>query len=685
MKQLTVKLGTDQIERFSKATAVQAIEELVWNGYDADAMSIAITVEMDPAGLGVAGLRVLDDGHGIPFDRLDKAFETIGDSVKLAMRKTPGGRMPRGRHGRGRFKAFALANTVQWISRYADGGGVAQFTIHGDKLRPQPFKADEPRPVEGGRSGVEVVIGPIDRPFADLLDSQRVVNELSKRLALGLVQHPIDIRYDGHKVNPLELIAHRAELTFSTDDSDGRTHEVSLTVIEWSGLAARSVYLCDADAVAQHEWDKFEVPAGRTFSFTAYAQALLVQKLVSSGAIDLGDLSPEAKALKAGVRKALDNHFRTRRAAQAGSLVEAWRGEEIYPYPDAEPNPVEKISREVFDACAQTVHDVLPGFVQGTKANRKMLFRLLKQAVETDSGSLCDILDQVLNLSKEQQGDLAAILKTTRLGAVIQAAKTVLDRLKFLEATEHLFYGPQAGDINEPHQLQQILLQELWLFGDDFAFGRQEARLKAALEQHAAHTGRAFDPETGAIKNILDGKASRLDILLNSTYLRTPPYDYEHLVVELKRSSVKLGSKELNQVESYALTVGNDDRFDKQRTKWTWYLIGVECDEFVEEKRMSQDRPAGLVVNRPGVQVRVKTWAEVVSAAKRSYEFFLKALETELTGDDGLADLKERHLLHLPPMMSSAERDGTGPRHALKRHLTPGVGVTNTTGLRRRQ
>ena len=82
--------------------------------------------------------------------------------------------------------------------------------------------------------------------------------------------------------------------------------------------------------------------------------------------------------------------------------------------------------------------------------------RLLKQAVETDSGSLCDILDQVLNLSKVQQGDLAAILKTTRLGAVIQAAKAVLDRLKFLEATEHLFYGPHAGEINEPHQLQQI-------------------------------------------------------------------------------------------------------------------------------------------------------------------------------------------------------------------------------------
>src|SRR5204862_2917886 len=132
--------------------------------------------------------------------------------------------------------------------------------------------------------------------------------------------------------------------------------------------------------------------------------------------------------------------------------------------PEADPNPVEKVSREVFDVCAQTVHELLPSFQHGSKTNRKLLFRLLKQAVETDSGSLCDILEQVLRLTENQQADLAGILKTTRLGAVISAAKTVLDRLKFLESTQHLFFGPHADDVNEPHQLQQILLQELWLF-----------------------------------------------------------------------------------------------------------------------------------------------------------------------------------------------------------------------------
>jgi hypothetical protein len=240
MKQLAVRLGVDQIDKFSKASAIQAIEELVWNGYDADAKSIAVTVEFDPAGLGVSVLRVRDDGTGIPFGQLDKTFEMIGDSVKRSMRKTPGGRIPRGRLGRGRFKAFSLARSVAWVSRYSDSSGVYEFTIHGDKATPQPFRTTDPAPAKpGARPGVEVVIGPIDRPLTELLDTPRVVTELSKRLALGLMQHPVDIRYDGQRVNPQEFIARRDHLSLQVPDPDGRTHDVSLTVIEWNALVAR--------------------------------------------------------------------------------------------------------------------------------------------------------------------------------------------------------------------------------------------------------------------------------------------------------------------------------------------------------------------------------------------------------------------------------------------------------------
>lgn len=144
MKQLLVKLGSDQLEKFSKATAIQALEEMVSNAYDADALKTTITVELDDIKLGVRGVSIVDDGVGIDYATLDPSFEMFGGSLKLRMPRTPRGRITRGRFGRGRFKAFALANRVRWVSRYRDGEVVREFTIVGDKTQAQPFQASDP-------------------------------------------------------------------------------------------------------------------------------------------------------------------------------------------------------------------------------------------------------------------------------------------------------------------------------------------------------------------------------------------------------------------------------------------------------------------------------------------------------------------------------------------------------------
>jgi hypothetical protein len=56
---------------------------------------------------------------------------------------------------------------------------------------------------------------------------------------------------------------------------------------------------------------------------------------------------------------------------------------------------------------------------------------------------------------------------------------------------------------------------------------------------------------------------------------------FEHLIVELKRPSVKLGSDEVLQIEKYALQIAEDIRFDKGKTKWIFKLIGNDYDSYV--------------------------------------------------------------------------------------------------------
>ena len=62
-----------------------------------------------------------------------------------------------------------------------------------------------------------------------------------------------------------------------------------------------------------------------------------------------------------------------------------------------------------------------------------------------------------------------------------------------------------------------------------------------------------------------------------------PSYEnFEHLVIELKRPTLTLTLKELDQIRDYALTVADNPMFDKTRTKWHFILLGQDLDQRVE-------------------------------------------------------------------------------------------------------
>jgi hypothetical protein len=67
---------------------------------------------------------------------------------------------------------------------------------------------------------------------------------------------------------------------------------------------------------------------------------------------------------------------------------------------------------------------------------------MLRQAIERSPEDLQIILDEVLLLPKKQREDLAHLLRDTSLSAIISAAKTVADRLKFLTGLEAVLFDP---------------------------------------------------------------------------------------------------------------------------------------------------------------------------------------------------------------------------------------------------
>ena len=112
MKQIFVQAQADHIESLFKGSPLAAIEELVWNALDADAKEVKVDLITNPLG-AVEAVRVTDDGTGIDALKADQTFGNLGGSWKRTGQGTEfSGRRLHGRHGRGRFKAFALGLNV---------------------------------------------------------------------------------------------------------------------------------------------------------------------------------------------------------------------------------------------------------------------------------------------------------------------------------------------------------------------------------------------------------------------------------------------------------------------------------------------------------------------------------------------------------------------------------------------
>jgi hypothetical protein len=76
-----VEVQSDFLEKITRAKPIQALAEFIWNGLDADASTINVTVEEN--GLGVMSkIIVRDNGTGMKYEKAAELFRSLGGSWK---------------------------------------------------------------------------------------------------------------------------------------------------------------------------------------------------------------------------------------------------------------------------------------------------------------------------------------------------------------------------------------------------------------------------------------------------------------------------------------------------------------------------------------------------------------------------------------------------------------------------
>jgi hypothetical protein len=662
-----VEVQSDYLKKITRANPVQALAELIWNSLDADANSIDVRLEYNDMGT-LSAIIVTDDGHGMPHADAPGLFQNLGGSWKRPGGTTKGERrFLHGLEGRGRFKALALGLAAVWDVTYKKGDDLWTYKIKitAENIR-QVIISDETRaPARKGRG----VILTITEPHKDYkaLTSDDGTQDLNETFALYLADYPkVSILVDTNKLDPARVIASQHAVNLGDIVEEGKPYAVRLAIIEWKTKTNRSLYLCNERRLPLIRIvRRFHIG---NYQFSAYLASEFITKFQKENTLEFCESNPLVIKALDEAHQGIKDYFRDRAAKEARTVVDIWKEEKVYPYAGEAITHVELFERQVFDIVAVNVAQYMPDFDATPPKNKALHLRLLRQSIEKSPDDLQFILGEVLNLPKRKQTELAELLRNVSLSAIISAAKVVTDRLKFLDGLEIIVFDPDLKKrLKERSQLHRIIAQNCWLFGEEYNISVDDQSLTEVLRKHK----KIIDEHVvidEPVKHITKERGI-VDLMLSRTIRRHKANELTHLVVELKAPKVKIDQKEIFQVEGYAFSVIEDERFRNVNTTWGFWAISDDYGDYAKNRMKDS---SGLIHQKDNIAIYVKTWSQVIDENRARLQFFQERLEYQADKGASIKFLREHYEQFLQGVLiegvvDDLQEDGTNDKvHALK-------------------
>lgn len=637
-----LEVRDDFVNKETHASPIAAISELVWNSLDADATLVEIKEESHE--IGEKRIIVYDNGTGIPTNEAPKLFSQLGGSWKhLSGQSKVCQRFLHGAEGKGRLKAFALGRVVDWHVCYKEeNGSFANYTVSMLENALREVRISDPEMTDTGQTGVRCVISELKKEF-QFLSLPTFAQEMAEIFATYLKNYSdVEIRLPSGKVDISTAIAASKDVELPPIVVDGKEFKAELNVIEWKNATARAIYLCNEAGLPLSQIDlRLHVPG---MHFSAYLQSSYISQLSRNGTLGLGELNPDLTSVLAAAKEAIKAFHKERTTEKSRTVIDQWKAESVYPFKSEPTSQVERVEREIFDVIAIKVSNLVPDFENAPKKGKGLQLRMLKQAIEKSPEDLQVILTEVLDLSEKSQKDFAKLLRETSLTAIISASKIVSDRLAFLTGLQTLLFDhEEKRQLKERTQLHRLLAENTWIFGEEFALSVDDQSLTEVLKKHLAASGVETTVDSPVLRQ--DDKVGIVDLMLTRKIPCHREDELDHLIIELKRPTVKLGSKEITQIKEYAFAVAEDERFQGIRTRWNFWLVSNEMDATCRREANQANRPAGMLYQSDDklITIWAKQWSEVLHANQQRLRIFQQSLEISADKDASLKYLRETY------------------------------------------
>ena len=495
------------------------------------------------------------------------------------------------------------------------------------------------------------------------IDHENGQEQLTSIFAPYLSGYPdVVITVDGESLQVDSQVKTKSEVQLDTilEDDLGKRHPFSLSIYEWKGLRLHEMYLCDENGFPLYQYEK-QIRGVGDYGFSAYLKSSYASWLNSEGRLGLTEMENELADAVAEALKRLKSYFYDRYIEDKRSLIDKWKDEQVYPYPkERRLNIVEDAGRKVFDILALNLNEVIEDFDQTSLSQKKLQFSLLKEAISNSPSSIGKIIREVISLPPERLEELSTLLEDTTLSAIISTSKMIADRLLFLKGLEGIVFDVELKQrLKERSQLHRILAETTWVFGNAYSISVDDESLTEVLRKHRHLIG----DETAIDEPVkrIDDTVGIVDLMLSRSIPKNHVNQREHLIVELKAPKVVIGQKEIGQIKSYAFAVAKDERFRSIETRWVFWLVSNDIDDYADMEMQQDVQKEGAIYRIAGsdqfdIAIFIKPWSQILDENKRRYEFVMNRLNISITKDKGLEWLQRQYSEYLEGVLPKAEQ-----------------------------
>ena len=591
------------------ATTTKAIGELVANAFDAGAMLVDIDVEENELG-GIESITVVDNGEGMTRQVIHERFGMIGVETE---RSESSSRL--GRFGVGRLGVYRIGSVSKWTTVAAAPDGTKHrltFTLREDA--PSSFSVEDEIVGEDEPAGTSVKVVNIFDTGAERPTQSRVVWDVAAQFCSYLLGNSDrKIRVNGDVLDLDRIVESREAESLSAAEYDLPrdailTHLLLKMAVEVSRFPAQLLFATKGITV---QTGRIEDPPSP--NYLGIVESPYLDESVASSRDAFVLLDSGFANLTNAVKERIKSYAHRLRIEQKDRFIERVRQMKHYPFRTTPADAVTMVEQTLFDRVIELLH-VSTNLENLSQKQQEMVFGLLHRSLGNEH--LLEVLDRVATLGDEEMRDFREVLERTTLQSIIRLASEATDRLVFLDVLHDLVYGEDARHLRERSQLHKILEPNCWIFGPQFHLATSDKSFREVIRKHRELAGLETADEVDIAR--VNGVADIPDLFLAAARdypLPAPEKAHHHVIIELKRPTVRVGMKEVQQVTRYGTTLSQSQQFDRNSTQWDVFVVSTHVQPEVDVLRKQKNRPEGCFSDSEGL--RMWAYGQETHAAAR--------------------------------------------------------------------